>query len=367
MSPSEKTKRNPLLKNTVLKILTLLIAAIGAYGFFLQNWPLPFLLGPLAACLIAAFIGIPMKGIKSLSIASRTMIGVAVGATLTPEFFGNLSDIKYSIALVPFFILAIALVGFPFFRYIRKYDPVTSFYSSMPASLQDIIAFGELAGANVRSLSLIHATRILFIVTTTPFIIYMVWGVDLTNAPGQPAETIPALELIMMIIAGLIGWWYASAIGLFGAAILGPLIVTAAFSMAGFISHRPPTEAIMCAQYFIGISVGVKYVGITWREFRDDVVAGILFCCILTAISLSFALIVTHYAIAQPIDAFLAFAPGGQSEITILAIIVGADVAFVITHHLVRMILVITGAPMMTMIADKLMKIKDKEKKVLTP
>ena len=49
--------------------------------------------------------------------------------------------------------------------------------------------------------------------------------------------------------------------------------------------------------------------------------------------------------ITDPLNAFLAFAPGGQSEMAIIAIIAGADLAFVIMHHLMRVILVITLAP----------------------
>ena len=42
---------------------------------------------------------------------------------------------------------------------------------------------------------------------------------------------------------------------------------------------------------------------------------------------------------------FLAFAPGGQAEMTVLALIAGADLAFVIAHHVLRIITVIIGAP----------------------
>ena len=49
--------------------------------------------------------------------------------------------------------------------------------------------------------------------------------------------------------------------------------------------------------------------------------------------------------IAPPMEAFLAFAPGGQAELTVLAIVAGADLGFVIAHHLVRIVIVILGAP----------------------
>jgi uncharacterized membrane protein AbrB (regulator of aidB expression) len=49
--------------------------------------------------------------------------------------------------------------------------------------------------------------------------------------------------------------------------------------------------------------------------------------------------------LAPPVDAFLAFAPAGQAEMTVLAIVVGADLGYVVVHHLMRVFIVITGAP----------------------
>jgi uncharacterized membrane protein AbrB (regulator of aidB expression) len=49
--------------------------------------------------------------------------------------------------------------------------------------------------------------------------------------------------------------------------------------------------------------------------------------------------------LAEPVEAFLSFAPGGQGEMVVIAIVSGADVAFVVTHHLVRQTTVILGAP----------------------
>ena len=50
-------------------------------------------------------------------------------------------------------------------------------------------------------------------------------------------------------------------------------------------------------------------------------------------------------ALPPKIEAFLAYAPGGQAEMTVWAIVSGADLGFVIAHHLTRIILVISGAP----------------------
>ncbi len=123
------------------------------------------------------------------------------------------------------------------------------------------------------------------------------------------------------------------------------MILAAILSLTDLLHMRPPREAILTAQLLIGIGIGVCYVGVTWRELRRFVVSGVVFVVILAALSAGFTEAITLLHLAPPVDAFLAFAPGGQAEMTVLAIVTGADLGFVIVHHLTRVILVILGAP----------------------
>ncbi|MGO4906973.1 AbrB family transcriptional regulator [Pseudorhodobacter sp. W20_MBD10_FR17] len=327
-------------------LLTAGIAALGVLVFYLLGLPLPFLFGPMAACLIAALVGAPLKGLGQISVAARTILGVAVGASITPDLLHQLPLMAASLALVPIYITLIALVGVPFFTRVCKFDPVTAFYAAMPGGLQDMVIFGAEAGGNVRILSLVHATRVLIIVTIAPILLTQLYGVALSNPIGAPLTSIPLQELALMAAAALIGWKGGERVGLFGASILGPMIVAAVFSLAGLIHMRPPKEAILAAQYFIGMGIGVYYVGVTIRELRQVVLSGTAFVILLALLAAGFAEIVILAGFAPKVEAFLAYAPGGQAEMTVLAIVAGADLGFVITHHLTRIILVITGAPL---------------------
>lgn len=334
-----------LLKRIPPRLLTVAFAAIGVVVFSLAGLPLPFLFGPMAACLIAALLGAPLRGLGQISVAARTILGVAVGASITPDLLHQIPLMAASVSLIPVYIIVIALIGVPFFNRLCGFDPVTSFYAAMPGGLQDMVIFGEAAGANVRTLSLVHATRVLIIVTLAPIFLIHVYGVSLNNPIGAPATTIPLGELALMVVAAIVGWKGGERIGLFGASILGPIIVAAAFSLMGWIHMRPPKEAILASQFFIGMGIGVYYIGVTLRELRQVVLSGIAFVFILAILAAAFTEIVTLAGFANPVEAFLAYAPGGQAEMTVLAIVAGADLSFVITHHLVRIILVITGAP----------------------
>lgn len=328
------------------RVVTFIIAAAGTLVFGLLRLPLPFLFGPLFACLIAALFGAPLKGAGQLGVGMRTILGVAVGASLTPEVVERLPQMAASVLLVPFYVLLIGLVGVPFFRKVYKFDWPTSWYAAMPGGLQDMVIFGKEAGGDVRALSLIHATRVLIVITLAPVVLTQGFSASLDNAIGQPAASIPLHELLIMAAAALIGWKLGERVGLFGASILGPMILTGVLSLTDIIHYRPPAEAILAAQFFIGMSLGAGYVGVTLAEFRRDVVAGVLFVLMLAVLAVIFTELAILVAGAPPVDALLAFAPGGQAEITVLAIVLGADLGYVVVHHLTRVFLVITGAPL---------------------
>ena len=326
------------------RLSTLIAAVVGLGVFHGAALPLPFLFGPMAACLIVALAGAPLKGMGPVSVLARTVLGVAVGASITPDVVGRIPQMAGSVALVPVYVGVIGLVGVPFFRRLG-YDPVTAWYAAMPGGLQDMVIFGTEAGGNGRALALIHATRVLVIVTLAPAILTGFYGAALTGAVGAPVRDLPVSELALMAAAAIVGWKGAERAGLFGASILGPMIVTAALSLTGLIHARPPAEAIWAAQFFIGLGIGVQYVGVTLRELRSFILSGLAFVMLLALLAAVFCEIVTQSSLAHPVEGFLAFAPGGQAEMTVLALVAGADLGFVILHHLTRIVIVILGAP----------------------
>ena len=325
--------------------MTHLIAAVGVLIFHLADLPLPWLLGPITACLVAALLGMRMKGIPVINDAMRSILGVAVGATFTITLVISMAGMWTTLILVPVMVFAIGLIGVPYFQRLWGFDFATSYYSAMPGGLQDMLLFGEEAGGDVRALSLIHATRVMVIVVALPFILKGYWGVDLSNPPGVPVATLPLTQLVLMAVAGLAGWRIAKAVGLFGASILGPMILAAIMALTGVLQHRPPAEAIWAAQFFIGMTVGTKYAGVTMSEVRRDVTAALGFCAILLILAAIFVEIIHVFELAPPMETLLSFAPGGQAEMTVLALIAGADMAFVIAHHVLRIVTVIIGAP----------------------
>ena len=309
------------------RLNALIAAVLGATVFVLLGLPIPLLLG--------------------------TILGVAIGASITPQLVHDLPGYAPTLLLIPVFVLVIGGVGYPFFRRVMGFDHATAFYPAMPGGLQDMLIFGAEAGGDVRAMSLIHATRVLVIVSAAPFFLTLVYDLDLSVAPGARASAVPLSQILIMAAAAIVGWRLGARIGLFGASILGPMILTAALSLAGIVQVRPPAEMIWAAQFFIGIAVGANYSGITGRELRVDVGAGLAFSLLLAILSLAIIELVLLITGADTLDVMLSFLPGGQAEMVIIALVAGADIAFVVTHHLLRVVLVIMLAPVFAKWLDR--------------
>ncbi len=330
---------------TRTRLLTFAIALAGVGVFHALDLPLPFLFGPMFACLVAALLGVGMQGAEPVSVAARTVLGIAVGASITPAILGQVPLMAVTLAMIPAYVVLIGIIGVPFFHRICGFDRATSYYAAMPGGFQDMVIFGQEAGGDPRALSLIHATRVLVIVTLVPVLLVGSFGLSLDQPIGVPAREVPLREMAIMVVIALIGWKGGERIGLFGAAIIGPLILALLLSLGDVLHNRPPAEAIMAAQFFIGMGIGMQFRGVTLGELRHDVAAGAAFAVILAALAGVFTVLAFWIGGAPMLEAFLSFAPGGQAELTVLAIVAGADLGFIVIHHLMRLVIVITGAP----------------------
>ncbi|MEO0498499.1 MAG: AbrB family transcriptional regulator [Pseudomonadota bacterium] len=82
------------------RLTTFLLAGVGVAIFMVLDLPLPWLLGPIFACLLAALAGVQLQGIKPISDAMRTILGVAVGATFTPVLLASMLGMWPTLLLI---------------------------------------------------------------------------------------------------------------------------------------------------------------------------------------------------------------------------------------------------------------------------
>lgn len=210
-----------------------------------------------------------------------------------------------------------------------------------------ILVGGEMGG-EVRTISLIHGSRILLVVLAIPFAFTVLLEFEPAARPaaGLPLTAIPFRDLGMLAVAGGIGFLGARALRLPAAAVVGPMILSATVHLGGWTTARPPLEVIAAAQVIVGAAVGCRFAGAKLSHVGRTMIVATGGTALLVSVTVAFAETV-HLATGLPLAALiLAFAPGGLAEMSLIALALGADPAFVAMHHIVRIFLVVVLAPL---------------------
>jgi membrane AbrB-like protein len=326
--------------------LSVAIALTGAAVFLYFKGPLPIFLGALTFCITASILRLPLKRPLSLSIPSRIVLGLAVGSAFTPALLGRASELAITLSLIIPFSMFITAAGYLFYRHVARFDGATAFFGSVPGGLTDMVTMSEDAGANQRAVTLISASRMVLIVFFVPLYMAFYSGVEVGGALVNTIHIweMHPLNIALLVVLGFVGWVVARALGLAGAAIVGPMILSGLVHVSGLTDVKVPTEALWVAQLALGILLGAQFRELTLREFTGSVVWGFAFSAIVLIVSVFLAMGLSAWTGADKFAVLMAYAPGGQSELNLLAITLNLDVAFIALHHLVRVAAVIIGA-----------------------
>jgi hypothetical protein len=322
------------------------IGIAGALAFNALRLPLPWFLGPLTFCLLAAVVHAPIERPAFLSVPMRVILGLAVGSAFTPALFAKLGAMTWSLLLLVPFMLLIMAGGTWFFERYAGYERPTAFFCAVPGGLADMTSMAADAGANTRAVTLIQATRIVLLVFTVPLWLQLIGGHGVAGlAPrGIGLGELLLVDAVVLALIGWVGWKLARRIRLAGAPLVGPMILGGLAHAAGLTAAKVPVEVLITAQVTIGVMLGTQFRGLTLAELRSTMAWGIAYALVLLVAAAVLSLIVSWLTGFDATTVLLAYAPGGQAELNLLAYLLGLDAAFTALHHLVRLAIVIFGA-----------------------
>ena len=185
------------------------------------------------------------------------------------------------------------------------------------------------------------------VVLIIPFWFRLVEGYQPSPGGGGTAfAAIPAFDLMILTLCGVVGFPLAKVLRLPAAALVGPMLASAAVHLAAITTLKPPTELIIVAQVVIGTGIGCRFAGVALARVLRAIVAAVGSTVIMLGVGVGFAFAL-NAMLGLPVAALvLAFAPGGLAEMTLIALALGVDPAFVSTHHVVRIFLVVVLAPL---------------------
>lgn len=331
-------------------VATLAAGALGGVLFAVLHLPLPWMLGAIFGVVVASRFSLPMvRPPRMLLDPARVVLGLAIGSQFSPDMLGHLGQYAVSLVfLIPYVALS-GLLGWWWFHKVGGLDRPTAFLSAMPGGLAELIFVGEEIGADIRKVALIQGTRVLLLVYTLPFaagtLAHKSVGGGATGMPGLFDHDI--LSVASLAALGGAGWWVFKKLGLSGAPIIGAMMFAAAASMLGVLPQEPPDTVFRAAQWILGSSVGGVFIGHPMRQMAGVVRQSVGFLLLLVVMTPAWAWMVTQLTHFSFVSALLAFAPGGQAEMSLISIILGENTGYVALHHLFRLVLVLSLIPIL--------------------
>ncbi|RMF02022.1 MAG: AbrB family transcriptional regulator, partial [Alphaproteobacteria bacterium] len=151
-------------------------------------------------------------------------------------------------------------------------------------------------------------------------------------------------EWLILLLCGISGYLGAKWLRISGAAIIGPMLANGAVHLLGLAEARVPVELVNAAQLVIGVHIGCQFAGITMRELTSTVAVAFGYSLLLMAGAAVFTILVVWATGIDQHAVALAYAPGGQPEMNLIALVMNFDPAYVALHHLLRVMVIVLGA-----------------------
>ncbi len=328
-------------------VLAIVVGTTGGAIFNYLDLPLPWMMGSMFAAGMMALGGAELKMDTRLRTLMILVIGTLLGGAFSPEILERIPRWPITLASLAVFVIVSTWAAYIFYRVFAKFDPRTAFFSAVPGGLNEMILLGEAAGGDERQISIAHTTRIFFVVMILPFLfrVFGDLGTTVRTFGGSDIGTIGPTDVAILTGCAVVGYFTAQLVRIPAPHITGPMIFSATVHLAGFTEASPPAIIVAIAQIVLGSSIGARFIGLTFRDMGHIVRIGGIATVILLAIAVLFGLVLNALAGFPFTSLILAFSPGGLTEMSLIALTLDIDTAFVATHHIARISVIVIVVP----------------------
>jgi uncharacterized protein len=333
----------------VLRFVTAVtIGAIGGGVFAAIGAPLPWVLGSMAACALAAIARLPVAAGSATRRPMAAVIGVVLGCAFHPGLIEQARGWWLPLLLLPVFLTVAGLACVLWFRRVAGFDPATAYFAGMPGGIAEMVVMGGERGADERTIGLIHGARIFLVVFILPFVIrHFHAPVGIAVAPVTAASPWPEPALFLWGgVSAAAGLLVGRALRLPAWHLMGPLAVSAALHATGVTDFRVPAWLLAAAQVGLGATIGCRFAGLELRAFLRILALAAGSTLILLALTFAAAAAIGRATGLDPALLALAYSPGGLAEMSMVALSLSLEPGVIVVTHLARVALVLIAAPL---------------------
>jgi membrane AbrB-like protein len=331
----------PPLRTLIETAETLAIALAGGLTFTLLGLPAGLVSGSVLAVATAALLGRPARVPLDLARICYVIVGTLLGTVVTPQTLRGVTTWPGSIALLMLASLGMMLATTAYLRVVHRWDPLSALMGASPGSMAQVIALSNELGGDMRAIAIVQTVRVLFLVVGLPN------GLALFGlvVPAVPVARGPAGVAVLGEMIVLVAVSTAVAVAFLrlrfpGGLLFGAMAGSAILHGSGLIQAVLPWWIGSTSVITLGALVGSRFANTTLRMLAGYLGAALGSFAVSMAVATFFILIVAHLFPFPIANIVIAFSPGAQDTMMVLALALHLDPVYVGAHHLARFLVV---------------------------
>lgn len=213
-------------------------------------------------------------------------------------------------------------------------DSMLAVYPGALAAVFDLLE-SERASSKV---IVVHLVRLLSI---TVLVSFLIPGVpNLTLADAVPLTLNRLLTVLSLIILCIGVGRVLLRVGVPAPFMLTAIVATGFYVKMGYLNgFQMPQWSVDAATVLLGVLIGSKFSDISLKDLIRHGRAGVMSVGLMILIAAAFAGLASRVLGSDPLSLWMAYMPGAIETIAIVAFAGGLNVVFILTHHLVRMVM----------------------------
>jgi membrane AbrB-like protein len=320
---------------------TIGIAAAGGVAFAAIGMPAGLVSGSILAVAGAALAGRPAKVPLWLARICFVLVGMLLGAVVTPETLRGVVTWPLSIALLAISTVGTTIAATLYLRFAHRWDTLSALLGASPGSMAQVIVLAAEFGGDLRGIAIVQTVRVLVVAIGLPggLALFGLAAAGVIIVPGPPLSSSLG-ELALIAFVSTLGAIVMARIRVPGGILFGAMAGSALLHGTGYVHAVLPWWLGSSAVVILGALVGSRFANSTPRMLLAYLWAALGSAAVAIGVATFFVLIVTHYLPFRAADVVIAFAPGAQDTMMVLALALRLDPVYVGAHHLVRWLIV---------------------------
>ena len=320
---------------------TLAFAALGGVTLGLAGIPAGWLSGSILAVAIASLAGRPMTMPAPPMRVLLVLIGISLGAVVTPATLNGMATYPASIAVLIVAMLVVSVGGTIYLTSVHRWPMLSSYLASSPGGMSQVLVVAAELDADLRAIAIVQTMRVVIIAVGLPAGLSLLGVAGQAVRPGNgPFNLALAGELAILVAASVIGAVVAFRVRFPGGLLFGAMFASAALHGTGTIHAVVPPWVANTAMVALGGVIGARFANTPPRLLANYLAAGFGSFAVAVAIAAVFAgLLLKLLPVSIP-EVMVAYAPGSVDAMMLLALALHVDPVYVGAHHVMRIVLV---------------------------